>query len=49
MEGEDFGLPGPDGAGQPRQFCYLDSVCPVVEAVQGGASRQHAVGGVDRA
>jgi hypothetical protein len=47
MPGQDLGLPGPNGAGKPRQFRHLDAVCPAVEAVQGGAGGEHAGGGVD--
>jgi hypothetical protein len=49
MEGGDLGLPGSDGAGKTCQLDYDDAVCPAVEAVQGGAGRQHAVAGVDSA
>ena len=47
MEGEDLGLPGPDRAGQARQLRQLDTVCPTVEAVQGGAGCWHGNRGVD--
>ena len=47
MEGKDLGLPGPNGASKPRQFHHLDAVGPAVEAIQGGAGGEHAVGGVD--
>jgi hypothetical protein len=49
MPGQDLGLPGPHGAGKTQQLGHPDAFCPAVEAVEGGAGRQHAVGGVDRA
>jgi hypothetical protein len=49
MEGKDFGLPGPDGAGQPGQLRDPDAVCPAVEAVQGGAGRRRTDRSIDGA
>jgi hypothetical protein len=45
--GEDFGLPGSYGAGEPRQLVHAHAVCPVVEALQGGSGVGRVVGGVD--
>jgi hypothetical protein len=47
MEGEDVGLPGPDGAGKPGQLRHPDAVCPAVEALQRGSGVGQVVGGVD--
>jgi hypothetical protein len=49
MEGKDFGLPGPDGAGQPGQLRDPDAVCPAVKAVQGGAGRRRTDRSIDGA
>jgi hypothetical protein len=34
VEGQDLGLPGSHGAGQPGQLGDLDAIAPVVEAVR---------------
>jgi hypothetical protein len=49
MPGQDFGLPRPDGTGQPGQLRHLDAVCPPVQAVQRGVRRRHGGRGVDGA
>ena len=49
MEGEDFGLPGSDGAGEPGQLGHAHAVCPAVEALQRGSGVGQVVGGVDGA
>jgi hypothetical protein len=48
VEGEELGLPGPHGAGQPGQLRHPDAVRPVVEAVQGGAGCWRADRCIDR-
>jgi hypothetical protein len=47
VEGQELGLPGSHGAGQPGELRDLDAVCPVVEAVQGSAGGRRAVRSVD--
>jgi hypothetical protein len=49
VEGQDFGLPGPDGTGKARQLRQPDAVHPAVEAVQRGPGVGQVVGGIDRA
>jgi hypothetical protein len=47
VEGQDLGLPGPNRAGQARQFRYPDAIAPAVEACQRPPSCDGTVGGVD--
>jgi hypothetical protein len=47
MPGQDLGLPGSHGAGQPGQLSDLDAFRPADEAVQRGPGRRRAGRGVD--
>jgi hypothetical protein len=49
VEGENFGFPGSDGAGKPRQLRHSDAVRPAVEALQRGPGVGQVAGGIDRA
>jgi hypothetical protein len=49
VEGQDFGLPRPDGTGKTRQLHHSDAVRPAVEALQRGLGMGQVAGGVDSA